>query len=508
MGDSQNAGLALKFIIIGASVSGLTAAIALLKAGHSVIILEKDPQLGGVGSVPNGSGCAQLPPNACKILLDWGLEAEIQATCAPVSGFSVYKYGAGDLSDPDYLGINLWDPEMLIEARGGYMQLSHRALIRILHDLALKSSTASSSINENETRLSVVSGAEVVSVDCDACSVTTRLGDIYKGDVIIGADGAGGIVRRILMDEEDLSPEDDILTGIAAYSAIVPNKSVVENAALKPLFDAQPGCTLWLGSNRGVRTFPVGQEHDVSMLIYTTDSSQDGTWIQEAEKKLPDILGPCNEYLRNMAQSTGIATCVQIKEHCKLDSWVTESGKVVALGEAAHPLPPGSVHAYSIGMEDGVFLGKLFSHITDHDQITEFLHAFQEHREPRCASIYQMEKDYIYQITLPDGEVQVQRDIAMRARGERGENVLGGDLQEMMEDFRMVFGYDAMDDADEWWMTWGRYRDSSARLSQSEGNIFNMLFASMSSNTCEDVGQEEGEEKHYVHEFDTHDHDI
>lgn len=39
-----------------------------------------------------------------------------------------------------------------------------------------------------------------------------------------------------------------------------------------------------------------------------------------------------------------------------------------------------SLHAYAIAIEDGAFIGKIFSHIRDADRITEFLYAFEEKR--------------------------------------------------------------------------------------------------------------------------------
>ncbi|KAJ7192812.1 hypothetical protein GGX14DRAFT_577806 [Mycena pura] len=301
-------------IIVGASVSGLASAIALKSAGHSVLVLEKDPQLGGVGSVPNGSGCAAIPPNGCKILLDLGLAAEIKANAAPVSGFACFKYGDGQRS----IGLNRLDPEMLAEARGGYMQFAHRDLIRILYDVALKPSNHLHESNEGSApRVSVLLGAEVVNVDCEACSVTLRSGQIHTGDAIIGADGANGVVRRTLMQEEGTSPENDIAMGIAAYTAIVPNALVLEHDLT--VFYDYPGSTFWLGPNRGVTTYPVEE-----------------------------------------------------------------------------------------------------------------------------------------------------RDRSFRERHAAGLNVLDGDLQQMMEDFRLVFGYEAADDADEWWVTWGRYRDDALEASPGQ----------------------------------------
>jgi 2-polyprenyl-6-methoxyphenol hydroxylase-like FAD-dependent oxidoreductase len=56
-----------------------------------------------------------------------------------------------------------------------------------------------------------------MNVDCDSCTVTLRSGQIHTGDAIIGADGARGVVRQTLMQEEDTSLENDIPTGIAVF---------------------------------------------------------------------------------------------------------------------------------------------------------------------------------------------------------------------------------------------------------------------------------------------------
>jgi salicylate hydroxylase len=100
-----------------------------------------------------------------------------------------------------------------------------------------------------------------------------------------------------------------------------------------------------------------GKENDISLLIYTPDSPQDGTWTQETEKQITDALGPCEEqwvdrmefqqhaYLLSilkMAALAGPATCLQIKQHYDLESWVSKSGRVLALGDAAHPFPVGT----------------------------------------------------------------------------------------------------------------------------------------------------------------------
>ncbi|KAJ7352008.1 hypothetical protein DFH08DRAFT_77882 [Mycena albidolilacea] len=456
MTDSANG---LNFIIVGASVAGLGAAIALKASGHNVLVLEKASQLGGTSSIP--SGCARVPPNGTKILFDWGLGAEMKRNGAIMEGIAAYRY-EGKESGRDFLGIHLWDLELLTEARGNFMLFRHENLLRILYDTAIKPvghPQDDTGQNVRPPRVTVLFGAEVVEVDCETCTITLRSGEIHGGDAIIGADGARGMVRRTLLQEEDVfSRKDDALTGLALYGAVIPKSLATNDPALTSFYD-HPQSTVSMGSNRGAMTF-IGKDRDIILWVYTPDSSQDGSWDEEADQKLTDVIGPSDAGLWKLATLAGPPTCVRIQDHHKLESWVSKSGRVVVLGEAAHPSPPASLHTYSVALEDGAFIGKIFSHSQNRDRIPQFLHAFQEHREPRCSRIRDIEMRYIGEITLQDGGMQAGRDAAMRASHAAGRDVMdvpGSDGEQLLDETRMVFDYDPTDDADEWWMAWGRY---------------------------------------------------
>ncbi|KAJ7466879.1 hypothetical protein FB451DRAFT_400314 [Mycena latifolia] len=461
----------LTFIIVGASIAGLAAAIGLKASGHNVLVLEKETQLGGPDSILNG--CARVPPNGYKVLSDWGLEAEIRAKATIGPGFAVYKYDGGKAPSRDLLGINRWDPELLSEARGDYVRLLHKDLLHILHDAVVENrgpSKTKNLVNGTSPKSNMLFGAEIADVDCDACSVTLRSGEIHRGDVIIGADGANGIIRATLMREEGVLPGTAAVPiGMAVYSAIVPKELAIKDPDVA-LFYEYPQSTLSMGSHRGAMTSTVVADDDIFLYVFTPDSCQDGTWSDEGERKIADVLGPCDSQIQKLAALAGRSTCVQIKDHYELESWVSESGKVLVIGEAAHPFPPVALHAYSVALEDAAFIGKIFSHDPRRERIPEFLNAFEAHRKPRCARILGMEKGYIDITTLPDGERQIARDALMRSNHTAGRNVMDAPesrMQELLDRTRMVFDYDPSDDADEWWVSWGRFRDQSHRDSIS-----------------------------------------
>ncbi|KAJ7140894.1 hypothetical protein C8R44DRAFT_238342 [Mycena epipterygia] len=469
----------LQFIIVGASTAGLASAIALKAAGHDILVLEKESQLGGPDSIPTGG--VRLPPNGCKILFDWGLEAEIRANAIVGAGFTVYKYDdKNEESGRDYIGTNLWDPELLSDARGDFLQMRHKDLLRILYDAMMRFPSEKTEDNHDSApTVSIKFGAEVVDTNFDACSVTLRTGEVYCGDVLIGADGVSGLIRQRLMEENPPSVSD-LRTlgpkGLAVYSAVIPKAVAMEDPELVKLYTGGYGSheqhlqktmvTFWMGSTRGAQAFLAGKDEDVVFWVYTPDSSQDGTWTKLAERTWAEILGPCDRLISRLAALAGPATCVQIKNHPALASWVSDSGRVAVLGEAAHPFPIISLHTYSIAIEDGAFIGQIFSHTQSAARVPEFLNAFEEHRKNRCVAIAAAEMQYIDVMALPDGEMQAGRDAAMRANEAAGRNVMdSGDdtgLQQMWDEMRMIFGYDPRDDADEWWVSWGRMRNRDA----------------------------------------------
>ncbi|KAF7289943.1 FAD-binding-3 domain-containing protein [Mycena indigotica] len=454
----------LRFIIAGASAAGLTAAIALKVAGHDVLVLEKEGRLGGPDTIP--SPAIRLPPNGCKILFDWGLEDAIRAYSIVGEGFTVWKY-QGLNGARDFLGTHRWPAELLTDARGDFLQLRHKDLLKVLYDAALCAHTRKSTMNSSP--VVVRFNAEVVDSDLSSNphspTVTLSSGEVLRADVIIGADGARGYFRKLMLAEEEEDTDADVPRGLAVYTTTIPKTLAMTDPLTAKLYDYPQSqmVTFCIGPNRGAQVLVSGAAEDLTFWVYTPDSDQDGSWTQPADRRITDVVGECDPLIGRLAQlAPNPATCVQIKNSYDLDSWV--SGNLLVLGEAAHPFPTISLHTYSIAIEDGAFIGKIFSHTRDPSRISEFLNAFEEVRKPRCLHIYQSEKTYIDVMALPDGPHQEGRDAAMRANNAAGRNVMdSGDedsLQTMWDDMRMVFGYDPADAADEWWISWGRLRNS------------------------------------------------
>jgi salicylate hydroxylase len=133
----------------------------------------------------------------------------------------------------------------------------------------------------------------------------------------------------------------------------------------------------------------------------------------------------------------------------------------------------GAIQTASMAVEDAAVLGKLFAHLSNEEQIRHFLYAFQELRQARCSIIAKQEISIIHFGTLPNGEHQAARDAVMRNKTMRGLGVFEGDDRATLtawEENTVTFGYDAEDDADNWWVQWGSLRERARCLALAHSN--------------------------------------
>jgi salicylate hydroxylase len=131
-------------------------------------------------------------------------------------------------------------------------------------------------------------------------------------------------------------------------------------------------------------------------------------------------------------------------------------------------------------VEDGAVLAKLFSHLRTRDQIPNFLYAFQDLRQPRCAAVYKKELGDVGFMTLPPCDFKDMRDNALRTKRDAGISVLNaGEGEEETQEWteiKDIFGYDAEDEADNWWIEWGLLRERANGLNLSVAcNVFGSI---------------------------------
>ncbi|KAJ8517068.1 hypothetical protein ONZ45_g5690 [Pleurotus djamor] len=447
--------LAIHFVVVGGGMSGLACAIALRRVGHRVTVLEQNTELN------TSYGGVRMAPNLSKILYHWGLKDDIKSIGTKSMAIDLLLFETGEL-----LGKHIWDDEMLRETRGEFVFMHHADLRKLLYDNAVSSGA--------KVRL----GCRVVDVDPENAVVMLESGEKIQAHVIVCSDGLGGISRAV-MDVPPLVP-----TGLVMYSTTVPKALMLNDPDLMSFWD-QDLVTMysWFGNGKAVLAFPTGgNPEDMAMYVYGPATGLENDWYHPSHVKgLQDILQSCEPRLRKLSKLVKRVQCIPVMADAQVEDWVHEDGKLVLIGSAAHPIPPGSIQDCSLTIEDGAVLAKLFSHLRSEDQIGSFLWAFEELRQPRCSSVISGECGVVQFMTMPPGDFQEGRDAGMRAKRDAGLSPLSAtsDAEETPEwvEIKEVFGYDAEDEADNWWVEWGRLRELAKGVNL--GEMVNVAMSTM-----------------------------
>ncbi|KAK6988372.1 6-hydroxynicotinate 3-monooxygenase [Favolaschia claudopus] len=436
--------LIIDFLIIGAGVSGLSCAIALRRAGHRVVVVEREKEIGQSGV---GRG-VRLPPNLSKILYRWNLKSEVSAFAAKSKQIQIYRLDTGDR-----LGDHYWDDEVLRETQGEFL-FGHLADLRkMMYAVAVDQGAT--------VRLATTA----VSVHPERRAVTLGSGETLTADVVIGADGAFGLVRPMLLNEQGI--QEATKPTMCMYSATVPKALVEKDPQSKHFYEhevvrrtppklhilllnsVQISMFSFFGNNRSAISHPTGGLPCFTFTLYRPYDEYESTPPEGMRAALPQ-----SNFKTAKPWSHDITTTT-------LPNIRTSPFRRSA-GRKRTPIPTGSTQQYAMGLEDGAVLAKLFSHLATDSQITDFLYGFQELRQPRAQTVLTSETGVIHYMGMPNGLDQEARDQAMQAKHKAGGYLFSGDDESAeWAEIKTVFGYDAEDEADNWWVTWGRLKARS-----------------------------------------------
>ncbi|KAK7678592.1 hypothetical protein QCA50_018464 [Cerrena zonata] len=437
--------MGIDIIVIGAGLSGLASALALCKAGHNVTIIDKRD----VSQPWKGAGGCRIPPNLVKIIRRWGLGEEFAKKALPLESLHMLRFETGE-----FLGQHEWAEEMLREAEGDYELIEYQDLWNIFYKGA------------QDYGATFMMNTTVTSVDPHALEVTLADGRILAADLFIGADGPQGLTRKLLSDDIEQTPSD----GCVMYEAMIPADRVRDVPELKSLGLGQKDINkimLFLGEGLCMHLFPVsGRDAFAMQLCVGPDmipaGEPEGSWGDAPSVRIADKL-PKNVEPRIKKLAEYAEPAVRVRsENTRLSTWVHSTQRLIVIGDAAHPFPPGAQQGSALAVEDAAVLGKLFTYLKVDDQIGNFLWAVQELRQDRCEKCLQEEYDLYVFLTLRQGEMQEVRDAEMRLKHESGRTDLrqGEDVAaKQWEELRTVYAYDCEDEADNWWIEWGLLRE-------------------------------------------------
>lgn len=140
----------------------------------------------------------------------------------------------------------------------------------------------------------------------------------------------------------------------------------------------------------------------------------DGSWAQKGDvAELRELFKDFNEPTRAYLEHVDSCTVYPPATGPKLDSWRSDGGLTILIGDAAHAMEPYAAQSLSQGIEDAAALSRAVSLAPD---IETALLTFDELRRPRVNRLIAGADQNGAKVfnTLPDGKDQEGRDGAIK----------------------------------------------------------------------------------------------
>jgi 2-polyprenyl-6-methoxyphenol hydroxylase-like FAD-dependent oxidoreductase len=333
-------------LVVGGGIGGMSAALALSRAGCEVEIVELDPNWRalGAGLTLNGGALRALDNlDLLKPVLDAGY-----TSTGPVRTFDANGNLLGEGPTESMFGAHI--PNI-----GGILRPKLHEVIR---DRVLAAGI--------KVRAGV-SVEDLQEIDGMVCATTTD-GRQGRYQLVIGADGLLSHIRETIFP----SAPRPAFTGQGCWRAVVPRPSDVT------------ATMVYFGDRAKAGFNPIS---DDQMYVYLLESQPGNPWIVEADwlGEMRAKLEPYHGHFDPIREGLGPDSQINYRplEVIMLtDPW--HVGHVLLIGDAAHATTPHVGYGAGLAIEDAVVLGELASIC---DSVDDLLHKFMERRFERCRTI-------------------------------------------------------------------------------------------------------------------------
>jgi 2-polyprenyl-6-methoxyphenol hydroxylase-like FAD-dependent oxidoreductase len=360
-------------LVVGGGVGGMSAAIALRRAGVEVELIDADPQWRVYGAGISVTGIS------LRAFDDLGVLGEVRRR-----GF----VGAG-MRGKTVAGETVMEAPQ--PANPTPIQQGGGILRPVLHDI-LSAAVRAAGVS---VRLGVK--VELLAQDDDGVDVRFSDGATGRYDLVVGADGIHSSIRAMIFPDAP-APK---FTGQGCWRVVAPRPPEVDRTEI------YFGGPVKLGIN------PVS---DDQMYMFLLEHAPDNPRFSDADlaPHVRTLMAPFGGHVPAVRDSITEASQVNYRplEWLLLpDPW--RRGRVVLIGDAAHATTPHMASGAGLAAEDGLVLAEELAH---HHDVGTALAAFMARRFERAQLVVEKSVQ-IGEIEMSGGDAMAATQMLGRAMG-------------------------------------------------------------------------------------------
>jgi 2-polyprenyl-6-methoxyphenol hydroxylase-like FAD-dependent oxidoreductase len=366
-------------LIVGGGLGGLTTALALARRGRTVRVLEGAPGFGAIGYG------IQFGPNVFHVFDRLGLSDAVMAVADTPAAVVMHDALSGE--------------ELVRVPTGASFRQRFKHPYIIIHRVDLHNTLLDAARRSPEIELvpdAMVTGFEDHG---DHVAVSTADGRQFESAMLIGADGLRSQIRAQMLDDGEPHP-----IGYVAHRTIVP---MAELTADVP----RDRVVLWGGPGFHIVHYPLrhGTLFNIVAVFRTSTHGEKGD-VELYRAELDRTYREAHPPMRALIAMMDLQRRWQVGDREPVRHW--HQGRVLLIGDAAHPPLQSLAQGACMAIEDGLCLGELID-ATQGDHAAAF-RQFEAARLLRTARV-QLESRALWPLYHAEGIARDLRNKTVRA---------------------------------------------------------------------------------------------
>ncbi|MFJ2160526.1 FAD-dependent monooxygenase [Streptomyces sp. NPDC087856] len=334
-------------LVVGGGIGGLASALAIVRTGRSVHVVEQAPAFSEIGAG------LQIGPNASAAMQRLGVLKHVAAEAVtPRTAVMRDAVTGTEITSLD-LG-----PAFRDRYRFPYLVVHRNDVLGALLDAC-----------RQEPLLTLETGRQARSVHASGSGTVVAFADgsTIGAQLVVGADGLRSVIRKTIADDEP------VYSGYTAFRGTVPTSAVRSDV---PMDDV----VLWIGAGMHLMQYPVRNKQVYNQVaVVRRPVSEDGP---PAPGFLAETFAGAHPAVLQSVSLIATERDWPLFDRDPIDRWVRDG--VVLVGDAAHPMLQYLGQGAGQALEDAVVLADCLERSADRDTALASYEAKRVTRGTRC----------------------------------------------------------------------------------------------------------------------------